>query len=103
MIHSRRRFLIGAPLILGAMPAWGAPAVKKSIAPKPKLIALDPGHGGADPGALGVGGTGGEEEQRAQTEADRARSGPWRRRPRRAGRGGHAGKGRRDPRRPNAQ
>src|SRR5471032_102668 len=57
MIHSRRRFLITAPLILAATPAWAAPAVKKIVAPKPKLIALDPGHGGADPGALGVGGT----------------------------------------------
>src|SRR5471032_2655037 len=62
MFHSRRRFLITAPLILGATSACltsavAAPAVKKTAAPKPKLIALDPGHGGADPGALGISGT----------------------------------------------
>jgi len=41
--------------------AW-AETVKKSLGkpippPRPKLIALDPGHGGRDPGALGVRGT----------------------------------------------
>lgn len=41
--------------------AWAQQA-KKSLAkpappPRPKLIALDPGHGGRDPGALGVRGT----------------------------------------------
>jgi N-acetylmuramoyl-L-alanine amidase len=34
---------------------WAAP-VKKPV-PKPKVIALDPGHGGRDPGALGYRGT----------------------------------------------
>jgi N-acetylmuramoyl-L-alanine amidase len=54
----RRRLLIGAPLILATSGAWAAP--KKPIAkppPRPKLIALDPGHGGRDPGALGYRGT----------------------------------------------
>ena len=46
---------------LGAPAVWAKPA-KKSIAkptppPKPKLVFLDPGHGGRDPGALGVRGT----------------------------------------------
>jgi N-acetylmuramoyl-L-alanine amidase len=50
----RRRLFIGAPLILAASDAWAAP--KKPV-PRPKLIALDPGHGGRDPGALGYNGT----------------------------------------------
>jgi N-acetylmuramoyl-L-alanine amidase len=42
--------------------AWANQPVKKSIAkpmppPRPKLVFLDPGHGGKDPGALGVRGT----------------------------------------------
>jgi N-acetylmuramoyl-L-alanine amidase len=48
---------------LGLCPgaAWAEPT-RKSLAkptppPRPKLIALDPGHGGRDPGALGVRGT----------------------------------------------
>jgi N-acetylmuramoyl-L-alanine amidase len=38
---------------------WAAPqkAPIKRPLPKPKLIALDPGHGGQDPGALGHSGT----------------------------------------------
>ncbi|WP_085933234.1 N-acetylmuramoyl-L-alanine amidase family protein [Enhydrobacter aerosaccus] len=67
MIVVRRRALFAASLALGAV-AMGAksslasPAVKKSrlpipVPPRPKTIMLDPGHGGADPGALGVGGT----------------------------------------------
>lgn len=50
-----RRSLFSAPLILAAPSVWAAP-VRKPI-PKPKLIALDPGHGGHDPGALGTRGT----------------------------------------------
>lgn len=58
----RRGFFAGA-LVLAAGPAWAGqgkavPAVPKKPVPAAKrLIALDPGHGGADPGALGVGGT----------------------------------------------
>jgi len=45
-----------------AMSSAGAEPAKKSLGkptlpPRPKLIALDPGHGGRDPGALGVRGT----------------------------------------------
>src|SRR5580692_11808479 len=45
-----------------AMSGAGAQQAKKSLAKptpplRPKLIALDPGHGGRDPGALGVRGT----------------------------------------------
>jgi N-acetylmuramoyl-L-alanine amidase len=48
-------FALGAPAVL-------AQSAKKSIAkptplPRPKLVFLDPGHGGRDPGALGVRGT----------------------------------------------
>ena len=65
MILLNRRYFINFTLALavgaGAEPAWAkAPAVKKKAAPqppRPKLIALDPGHGGMDPGALGVGGS----------------------------------------------
>ena len=64
----RRAVLSEAPLwLLGAGwaagPAWAnsgkakpAPPAKPRP-PQPKLIALDPGHGGHDPGALGIGGT----------------------------------------------
>jgi N-acetylmuramoyl-L-alanine amidase len=45
-----------------AMSAASAQQAKKSLGkpippPRPKLVALDPGHGGRDPGALGVRGT----------------------------------------------
>jgi N-acetylmuramoyl-L-alanine amidase len=45
-----------------AMSAASAQQTKKSLGkptppPRPKLVALDPGHGGRDPGALGVRGT----------------------------------------------
>jgi N-acetylmuramoyl-L-alanine amidase len=50
-----RRSLLSVPLILAAPSVWAAPVRKP--APKPRLIALDPGHGGHDPGALGRGGT----------------------------------------------
>lgn len=55
--------LIGgaAALGLGTHNGWAEPNKKsppKILPPvKPKLIMLDPGHGGRDPGALGVGGT----------------------------------------------
>src|SRR6476619_3726965 len=49
-------FGVAAPAV------WANQLAKKSIAkptplPKPKLVFLDPGHGGRDPGALGVRGT----------------------------------------------
>src|SRR5882724_7717549 len=52
----KRRALLAVPLLLAtgsASPVWGAAPPPK---PQPKLIALDPGHGGSDPGALGVNG-----------------------------------------------
>jgi N-acetylmuramoyl-L-alanine amidase len=45
-----RRSLLAAPALLAL------PAEAKVAAPRPRLIALDPGHGGIDPGALGVNG-----------------------------------------------
>jgi N-acetylmuramoyl-L-alanine amidase len=50
-----RRSLLTGSLILAAPSVWAAP-VRKPV-PRPKLIALDPGHGGRDPGALGYRGT----------------------------------------------
>src|SRR4029079_15800098 len=50
-----RRSLFAAPLILAAPSVWAAPVKKPP--PKPRLVALDPGHGGHDPGALGARGT----------------------------------------------
>ena len=46
----------------GLSGAWAQALAKKSIAkptppPRPKLVFLDPGHGGRDPGALGIRGT----------------------------------------------
>src|SRR5882724_9962822 len=54
-----RRSVITLPLILSAPSVWAAPqkAPIKKPPPRPKLIALDPGHGGQDPGALGYNGT----------------------------------------------
>ena len=62
----RRTIIAGlaglATLGLAAPAVWANQPVKKSIAkpvplPKPKLVFLDPGHGGRDPGALGGRGT----------------------------------------------
>jgi N-acetylmuramoyl-L-alanine amidase len=58
----RRSFIVGS-LAGGAIatrPGLAAPATKKQPAPvaKPKrIIAVDAGHGGKDPGTIGVGGT----------------------------------------------
>ena len=63
---TRRTVIAGlaglSALGFGVSGAWANQTVKKSIAkpaplPKPKLVFLDPGHGGRDPGALGVRGT----------------------------------------------
>lgn len=69
-IPYRRQVLAGlAPALVGLTAfgsgmagAWANQTAKKSIAkptppPKPKLVFLDPGHGGRDPGALGIRGT----------------------------------------------
>ena len=69
-IPYRRQVLAGLAPALAGLTVFGAAMgaasanqpVKKSIAkptplPKPKLVFLDPGHGGRDPGALGVRGT----------------------------------------------
>jgi N-acetylmuramoyl-L-alanine amidase len=54
-----RRTLLAASCALIASPALAKGAPKSMAKPifKPRLIALDPGHGGPDPGALGVSGT----------------------------------------------
>jgi N-acetylmuramoyl-L-alanine amidase len=67
-LHRRNVLLAMAgatALGLGTADAWADPTkreTKKSLAkptppPRPKLVVLDPGHGGRDPGALGVRGT----------------------------------------------
>lgn len=57
----RRAVLSAAPLwLLGATSALANSGKAKPVQPPkplPKLIVLDPGHGGHDPGALGIGGT----------------------------------------------
>src|ERR1044071_1320927 len=45
----KRRVVLAVPLLLVTGSARAASPPK----PRPKLIALDPGHGGIDPGALG--------------------------------------------------
>src|SRR5713226_4331787 len=57
----KRRSLLAVPFLLSTTQTWAAPpnsvaksAAKPAAKPRPKLIALDPGHGGTDPGALGV-------------------------------------------------
>jgi N-acetylmuramoyl-L-alanine amidase len=69
MSNVGRRLFVASTLALGfsglgagtvwAGPKATVPAKKPPAVPpvKPKLIVLDPGHGGADPGALGVNGT----------------------------------------------
>ena len=62
-----RRHLLAAlsgltALGLGGVDAWANKPTPKSVKkptplPRPKLIFLDPGHGGRDPGAQGVRGT----------------------------------------------
>jgi len=69
-IPYRRQVLAGLAPALAGLTAFGLgmagasanQTAKKSIAkptppPKPKLVFLDPGHGGRDPGALGIRGT----------------------------------------------
>ena len=46
----KRRAVLAGPLLLIAKSSWAAPVKAK---PRPRLIALDPGHGGHDPGAQG--------------------------------------------------
>lgn len=46
---------VAAPVV--AAPATGAPAVRNSMPLREVVVAIDPGHGGHDPGAIGPGGT----------------------------------------------
>src|SRR6476659_2940556 len=53
---------LGLGVGLGTGRAWANAPAPKSVKkptppPRPKLVFLDPGHGGRDPGALGVRGT----------------------------------------------
>ena len=50
----KRRVLLAAPFLLAASSSWAPPPKAR---PRPKLVVLDPGHGGHDPGALGGRGT----------------------------------------------